>query len=62
MANDVATNSTVGVDKEELEEATLDETPLDEVALEMNVSQWSHEEEPSRRVVRTRVDCSTWDR
>jgi hypothetical protein len=28
----------------------------------MNVSQWSREEEPSRRVVRTRIDCSIWDR
>jgi len=28
----------------------------------MNVSQWSHEEEPSRRVVRTRVDRLAWDR
>jgi hypothetical protein len=56
MANDVATplNPPVAtVDKEELEEATLYETPLDEIALELNVSQWLHEEEPSRRVVRT---------
>ncbi len=28
----------------------------------MNVSQWSHEEEPSRRVVHTRVDRLAWDR
>jgi hypothetical protein len=28
----------------------------------MNVSQWSCEEESSRRVVRTRIDRSTWDR
>jgi hypothetical protein len=39
------------VDKEEFEEATLDRTPLDEVALEVNVSQRSREEKPSRRVV-----------
>jgi hypothetical protein len=42
MADDVATpsNPLVGpVDKEELEE-----TPLDEVAFEVNVSQWSHKE------------------
>jgi len=45
------------VDKEELEE-----TPLDEVMLEVNVSQRSHEKEPSRRVVRTQVDHSVWDR
>jgi hypothetical protein len=51
MADDVATPSNVPValvDKEELEEV-----PLDEVALEVNVSQQSREEEPSRRVVRT---------
>ncbi len=28
----------------------------------MNVFQWSHEKEPSRRVVRTRIDRSAWDR
>jgi len=27
----------------------------------VNVSQWSREEEPSRKVVRTRVDHSAWD-
>jgi hypothetical protein len=56
MADDVATPSNppvTPVDKEELEEATLDGTPLNEVALEVNVSQQSCEEEPSRRVVRT---------
>jgi hypothetical protein len=60
MADDVATSlnpPVAPVDKEELEK-----TPLDEVALEVNVSQRSHEEKPSRRVVRTRVDHSTWDR
>ncbi len=65
MADDVATPSNLlvaTIDKEELEEATLDETLLDEVALEVNVSQWSCEEKPSRRVVRTRVDHSAWDR
>jgi hypothetical protein len=65
MANDVTTplNPPVAtIDKEEFEEVTLDGTPLDEVALEVNVSQWSREEEPSKRVVRTRVDHSTWDR
>jgi hypothetical protein len=42
MADDVATPSNppiVVVDKEELEEATLDETPLNEIVLEVNVSQ-----------------------
>ncbi len=59
MADDVVTplNPPIAqVDKEELEEA-----PLDEVALEVNVSQRSCEEEPSRRVVRTRVVRSAWD-
>ncbi len=45
------------VDKEEFEEA-----PLDEVALEMNVFQQLREEKPSRRVVRIRVVRSAWDR
>jgi hypothetical protein len=45
------------VDKEELEE-----TPIYEVVLEVNVSQRSCEEEPSRRVVRTRIVHSAWDR
>jgi hypothetical protein len=65
MANDVATPSNppvAPVDRDKLEEATLDGTPLDEVALEVNVSQRSREEEPSKRVVRTRVDRSAWDR
>jgi hypothetical protein len=60
MANDVATPSNppvAPVDKEELEEA-----PLDEVALEVNVSQRSCEEEPSRRVVHIRVVRLAWDR
>ncbi len=64
MADDVVMPSNppvVTVDKEELEEATFDGTPLDKVALEVNISQWSREEEPSRRVVRTRVDRSAWD-
>ncbi len=65
MADDVATPSNppvATVDKEKLEEATLDGTPLDEVALEVNVSQQSRKEEPSKRMVCTRVDRSAWDR
>ncbi len=56
MADDVVTPSNppvVVVDKEEFEKTTFDGTLLDEVALEVNVSQRSHEEEPSRRVVCT---------
>jgi hypothetical protein len=51
MADDVARPSNppvAPINKEELEE-----TPLDKVALEVNVSQRSCEEKPSRRVVRT---------
>jgi hypothetical protein len=55
MANDVTTPSNPSVtpmEQEELEEASLD----------VNVSQRSRKEEPSKRVVHTQVDCSTWDR
>jgi len=51
MADDVATPSNPPislVEKEELEEALLN----------VNVSQWSCEKKPSRRVVHTRVDYS----
>ncbi len=54
MVDDVATPSNPPVslvEKEELEEASLD----------VNVSQWLREEEPSRRMVRTRVDRLAWD-
>ncbi len=54
MADDVVTPSNPPVslvEKEKLEEASLD----------VNVSQRSREEEPFRRVVRTRVDRSAWD-
>jgi hypothetical protein len=50
MADDVVTPSNLlvlPVEKEELEG-----TPLD-----MNVSQWSCEEEPSKKMVRTRIHC-----
>jgi hypothetical protein len=60
MADDVATPSNAPVapvDKEEFEEV-----PFDEVAFEVNVFQRSREEEPSRRMVRTRVACLVWDR
>jgi hypothetical protein len=55
MADDVATplNPLVAlVEHEELEEALFD----------VNVSQRPREEKPFRRVVRTRVDRSAWDR
>jgi hypothetical protein len=56
MADDVATPSNPQVslvEKEELEEAELEEAPLD-----MNVFQWSCKEEPSRKVTRTRINRS----
>ncbi len=59
MTDDVATplNPPITlVDKEELEEALFDE-----VTLEVNVFQRPREEEPSKRVVRTQVDCLAWD-
>jgi hypothetical protein len=55
MADDVVTPSNLPVslvEKEELEEAPFD----------MNVSQRSREEEPSRRVVHTQVNRLAWDR
>jgi len=54
MADDVVTPSdspVTPVKKEEFEEMSLD----------VNVSQRLCEEEPSRRMVRTRVDRSAWD-
>jgi len=54
MADDVATPSNLPsflVGKKKLEEAPLD----------VNVSQWSREEESSRKVVRIGVDRSAWD-
>jgi hypothetical protein len=55
MADGVATPSNPSV-------APVEQEDLEEVPLEVNVSQRSCEEEPSRRVVRTRVDRSAWDR
>jgi hypothetical protein len=54
MADDVATpldSLVTPIEKEKLEEVSLD----------VNVSQQSREEELSRRMVRTRVDHSAWD-
>jgi hypothetical protein len=42
--------------------APVEQEELEEVPLEVNVSQRPREKEPSRRVVRTRVDRSAWDR
>ncbi len=54
MANDVATPSNLLIVP--VEEEEFEETPLD-----VNVSQWLCKEEPSRIVVHTRIDPSTWD-
>jgi hypothetical protein len=55
MVNDVATPLNPPVTSVEQEE-------LEEVPLDMNVFQWPHKEESSKRVVRTRVERSAWDR
>ncbi len=69
MADDVVTLSNppvAVVDKEKFKEVTLDGTSLDgtsldEVVFEVNVSQRSREEKPSRQVMHTRIDRSAWD-
>jgi hypothetical protein len=53
MADDVVTPSNPLV-------ALVEQEKLEEVPLNVNVSQQPHEEEPSRRVVRTRIDRSTY--
>ncbi len=55
MADDVATPLN-------LPTAPVEHEELEEVPRDVNVSQRSREEELSRRVVRTRVDRSAWDR
>jgi hypothetical protein len=42
--------------------ALVQQEELEEAPLDLNVSQWPREEEPPRRVVRTQVACSVWDR
>jgi hypothetical protein len=42
--------------------APVQQEELEEALLDLNVSQRSREEEPPRKVVCTRVDCSIWDR
>jgi hypothetical protein len=54
MADDVATTSNLPI-------APIEKEKLEEAPLDANVSQWSCEEKPSRKVVHTRVDRSTWD-
>jgi len=55
MADDIATPSNPLV-------ALVEQEKLEEISLEVNVSQLPREKESSKRVVRTRVDRSAWDR
>ncbi len=55
MADDVVMPSNPPV-------APIEQEELEEASFDVNVFQRSREEEPSRRMVRTRVDCSAWDR
>jgi hypothetical protein len=64
MADDVTTplNPPVApIEKEKLEYASFDESPLNEAPLHINVSQRSCEKKPSIKVVRTLVDRLAWD-
>jgi hypothetical protein len=54
MVDDVATPSNLTI-------VPVEEEELEEVSLDMNVSQWLHKEELSKRMVCTQVDRSTWD-
>jgi len=42
--------------------APVQQEELEEAPLNLNVSQRPREEQPPKRVVRTRVACSVWDR
>jgi hypothetical protein len=55
MADDDATPSNPPI-------APVQQKELEEASLDLNVSQRSREKESLRRVVRTRVDRSVWDR
>jgi len=55
MADDVTMPSNPSVSLIEKEE-------FEEMSLDVNICQWLHEEKTSRRVVRTQVDRSAWDR
>ncbi len=55
VADDDATPSNLLV-------ALVQQEELEEAPFDLNVSQRSHEEEPPRKMVHTRVDRSVWDR
>jgi hypothetical protein len=42
--------------------APVEQEELEEMSFDVNVFQRTRKEEPSRRVVCTRIDCSAWDR
>jgi hypothetical protein len=42
--------------------APIEEEELVETLLDMNISQWLHDEKSSQRMVCTRIDHLTWDR
>jgi hypothetical protein len=54
LANDVVTPSNLPV-------ALVEEEKLEETSLDVNVSQWSCDEEPFERVMHIQIDCSSWD-
>jgi len=55
MANDVTTPSNPPV-------ALVEQEELEETSFNVNVFQWSHKKELSRKVVCTRIDPLAWDR
>jgi hypothetical protein len=59
MADDVVTplNPLVVL----VEEKKFEKTPFDVTLLDVNVSQWSCDKEPFKKVVHTQVNCSAWD-
>jgi hypothetical protein len=54
MVDDVATPSNPPI-------ALVKQEELEKMSFDVNISQWPHDEEPSKRVVCTRVDRSAWD-
>ncbi len=42
--------------------APVEEEELEKTSFDVNVSQWSHDEEPFEKVVHIQADHLTWDR
>jgi hypothetical protein len=55
MADDVATPSNLPF-------ARIEEEKLEEASLDVNLFQWSSEEELSKKMVHIRINCLVWDR